>query len=584
VAADVKGSDAHISTSAQRAHSTIPYSHVVKEATAIKTIAHIRTELVTNKPGPTTPINPNRLLEHLQHISYDLEKTQYLVNGFTYGFRIQHQGIVSGPTPVNDPSISQHFEIALQKINKELSAGRMKGPYSSPPFKHFRISPIKLVEKSTPGSYRLIHNLSWPYDDTSINANIPDPSKTVKYANINTAIQLIMQFPKPSVTRKTDIAHAFKIIPIHPSDHHKLGMKLGEDYYYDVTLPQGCSSACQIFEEFSTALQAIYDFNAQTGLSTHYLDDFFFVDPSPSISASNELLFDTICTDIGVPQAPDKKTTASFLTEFLGLLLDSENWRVSLPQSKLTLYTDNALTLTRSKKVTQKQLQSIIGKLSFATSAVPARPFLRRLIDKIYSVRQPHHFIKITRSMLSDLETWLYFLRNHNGVTYFRSLQILPGDHFHMTADASKQGYGATFGPHWVQEAFPTYWQELLTNKKIGITTLELYPVHVMIGTFGHRIKNSSVLFHSDNTGVVKIINKQSSPNKTIMSIVRPMVLHLMTHNIQLRSIHIPGKENTICDMISRFNITPSILQEHGMDAVPTQIPRQLQSKHFVTK
>jgi hypothetical protein len=51
------------------------------------------------------------------------------------------------------------------------------------------------------------------------------------------AIKLVMQKPKDSVTRKTYIKDALKIIPVHPDEYHKLGLKFGGKYYYDVTLP-----------------------------------------------------------------------------------------------------------------------------------------------------------------------------------------------------------------------------------------------------------------------------------------------------------------------------------------------------------
>jgi hypothetical protein len=314
------------------------------------------------------------------------------------------------------------------------------------------------------------------------------------------------------------------------------------------------------------------------------LDDYFFVDSDVQTSLANGKVFDSICTDIGIPQAPDKKTFPSHETEFLGILLDSRRWIASLPISKVIIYASHIQNLITLRKTTQTNLQSVIGKLSFATSAVPARPFLRRLIDKIHTVRRPYHYIKITNDMVCDLQTWLYFLANYNGITYFRSLKILPDTHLNMLSDASKQGYGATFGSHWIQERYPQHWQQLFDDKKIGITTLELYPVLAIVTMFAHRIKNSHILFHSDNEGVVYIINKQSSRNKIIMNIIRPLVLVLMNNNIMLRSKHIPGKNNILCDAISRFKQTPTILQSYGMDPAPTPIPPQLLSANFALR
>ena len=534
---------------------------------------------------PVTPIRPAALKRHLDTIGYDKSITKYLVDGFTHGFRLEHNSPVTPTEPENDISITIHSHVAQQKIENEVKAGRMKGPYINPPLPNFHVSPIKLREKTVKGTFRMIHNLSWPYDDTSINSQIPDDSKSVKYSNVNKAIKLVMRFPKGSYTRKTDIKSAFKLIPIHPDDHNKLGIKFNGKYYYDTTLPMGAGSSCKIFEVFATALQAIYDYYADFGgLSTHYLDDFFFVDRNFKASAHNAKIFDSICSDIGVPQAPEKRTTPSHATEFLGIMLNSQKWSASLPKEKLLRYTEDLQQFTKLTKVKQNDLQSIVGKLSFASAVVPARAFLRRLISYIHTVKSPFTLIKLKPEVQKDVHTWLEFLSKYNGVTFFRSLRALPFHHLDMGSDASGRGYGAVFGCNWIQEEFPQHWQKIFQKNHIGSTTLELYPVLVMIGTFGPYLRNSSILFHSDNQGVVDIVNKQSSPYPIIMTMVRKLVLYTVEYNINLRSEHIKGDKNVICDLISRFKATPEVLLAHGMNPTPTQIPIDLRSANFALK
>ena len=169
-----------------------------------------------------------------------------------------------------------------------------------------------------------------------------------------------------------------------------------------------------------------------------------------------------------------------------------------------------------SKQMTLLAVQSLVGKLSFASTVIPARAFLRRLIDKMRGVTNPWYLIRVTQEMVQDLQTWLDFMSQYNGVTFFRALNIIPDNHLNMGAYASKAGYGATFGKYWVQERYKGDWVKMFEKGHIGITTLELYPILVLIGMFGHRIKNSTVVFHSDNDGVEKILNKQSSTDKTL--------------------------------------------------------------------
>ena len=45
-------------------------------------------------------------------------------------------------------------EITQQTIDKEVSEGRVVGPFSYPPLPNLRISPLGLVEKKQPGEYK----------------------------------------------------------------------------------------------------------------------------------------------------------------------------------------------------------------------------------------------------------------------------------------------------------------------------------------------------------------------------------------------------------------------------------------------
>ena len=81
--------------------------------------------------------------------------------------------------------------------------------------------------------------------------------------------------------------------------------------------------------------------------------------------------------------------------------------------------------------------------------------------------------------------------------------------------------------------------------------------------------------------GVVHILNKQSSKCPYIMQLLRPLILILLQYNIQLKSQHIPGIENVLCDAISRWQVTPSLLQQYGAHPDPTPLPQELVPANF---
>lgn len=72
------------------------------------------------------------------------------------------------------------------KIDKEIEAKRVSGPFLSSPFPNFQVSPLGLAPK------RLIHHLSYP-EGGSINSDIPKEMTTVSYQSIDTAVALIKQ-------------------------------------------------------------------------------------------------------------------------------------------------------------------------------------------------------------------------------------------------------------------------------------------------------------------------------------------------------------------------------------------------------
>lgn len=86
--------------------------------------------------------------------------------------------------------------------------------------------------------------------------------------------KILKTLPPGSFMAKTDIESAFRILPVHPDDFSLLGFKWEDAYYYDTFLPMGCSSSCQIFETYSTALQWVAQNKLGCSQVFHILDVF----------------------------------------------------------------------------------------------------------------------------------------------------------------------------------------------------------------------------------------------------------------------------------------------------------------------
>lgn len=200
---------------------------------------------------------------------------QYLIDGFSQGFDL---GCISCPKSRscdNHPSTRKHLEHVQQKLQHEIQLGCIQGPFEKPPFPDLVCSPLGVVPKSSPGKFRLIHDLSFPFQD-SVNSHIPDESAKVQYDTIQSVLELVKRFGKGCLMAKTDIEDAFRIIPLHPNCYKLLGICWEGVFYYDRCLPMGAKSSCRIFETFSCALQWVMCKIFQARGMSHMIEDFFF--------------------------------------------------------------------------------------------------------------------------------------------------------------------------------------------------------------------------------------------------------------------------------------------------------------------
>ena len=138
-------------------------------------------------------------------------------------------------------------------------------------------------------------------EGSSVNDRIPKELSSVHYDTIDDAIKKITSLGARCFLAKTDIKSAFCIIPLHPQDIDLLGLEWEGKFYFDRCLPMGCSSSCNIFETFSTALKRIASTKLQASAVMHILDEFLFLAPSRDQCHRDLDNFIKLCSDVGVP-------------------------------------------------------------------------------------------------------------------------------------------------------------------------------------------------------------------------------------------------------------------------------------------
>lgn len=94
-----------------------------------------------------TPINCSVLKTCLS--SYpDKEAATELENGFCYGFKLKYTGSRQSSMSHNLKSALEYPQVIQEKVLKEVSLGRIFGPFKTPPLANLKISPIGVVPKA----------------------------------------------------------------------------------------------------------------------------------------------------------------------------------------------------------------------------------------------------------------------------------------------------------------------------------------------------------------------------------------------------------------------------------------------------
>lgn len=151
-----------------------------------------------------------------------------------------------------------------------------------------------------------------------------------------------------------------------------------------------------------------------------------------------------------------------------------------LPRDKVIRCASLLSDYLKRNKVTLRELQL----LNFACSMVlPGHAFLRRLIDLTIGIACPQHFIRLTRAVKSDMRTWLAFLSNFNGSSFFLNQNWITNPSLHLNTDASGSfNYGAFFRDQWFYGPWLDSW------KSFNIAALEFYPIVLSVIVWGPLI------------------------------------------------------------------------------------------------
>ena len=215
-----------------------------------------------------TLVKPDRLEALLQgHLVHKV------LTGFCQGFQLKYKGPRQGRIHRNLNSAFQHPKLLQQHLDKEITAGRMLGPFKKIPLPNLICSPMGMVPKKDSAKMRMITHLNYPHGN-SINSYMDPQDTSTSYQSFNQALVIVAKYGCGVYMSKGNIESAFRIIPIAPEDWHLLGICFNKRYFVDICLTFRASISCAIFRKVGDLLQWIAQKRAKHPIS-RYLDDFF---------------------------------------------------------------------------------------------------------------------------------------------------------------------------------------------------------------------------------------------------------------------------------------------------------------------
>ena len=227
----------------------------------------------------------------------------------------------------------------------------------------------------------VILNLSHPHG-ASLNDNVDkeylDGSPfSLRFPSIDNIVQHISGSDTEILLSKIDVSRAFRNLRVDPADAIKF-IKWKDHYYLDLEVAFGWIHGFSSFQLVADVIRYIMN---QKGFQVFaYIDDFILVNPKHKAREAFDTLYNLL-TELGLPMNEDKTVPPSSKLTYLGINIDIPNNTLSIDSDKVQAIHDVCANMITKKFITERQMQSLLGKLLYLHKCVkPARIFVNCIL------------------------------------------------------------------------------------------------------------------------------------------------------------------------------------------------------------
>lgn len=527
---------------------------------------------ISQSPLEDTPSPLNRQAWSTLLSQYPGDLPETIDNILQYGALTGYAGPFRYSISKNLKSVSLNTPVITDKITTDLKLRRIQEVQPQPPGP-FISSPLGLVPKPN-NKWRPIQHLSYPPGE-SVNDSIHEEAAYFKYVAFERVLDMVLKAGRNCIMLKRDMKDAFRMIPIAPQHQWLMGFNWQGKFYVERVFSFGLRTAPVIFNLFAEGWEWIVRSYLYWLLIEHYLDDTMAAFPATSKHRLTQFKKDysLLCKILGILENHDKDEEGT-LIKFLGRLVDSTIFTVSIPQDKVNKVIFLTTEALKRGSMTLHKAQQLAGLLSFCSSAVQLGfVFCRRLWSFIASFKPSWHKSlrkRIPASVQEDLQWWHSLFPTFNGVRFFddSNRPII-----HLFSDASVLGMGAFYFDD--VDNITCKWQEHIArlpaaqalaiplpkrnfNGSFDINIFEITAILRAFEAWSDKWSAKRVFIHTDSStaqlGLIKQSLRADSQNEPL----RQLLLLAAQRDIKIEPRHIRGEDNGLADALSR-NLQHSI-------------------------
>ena len=383
-----------------------------------------------------------------------------------------------------------------------------------------------MVKKKPNGAARVILNLSAPAG-MSVNEGITAEEFPAVMSSTEAWLRVLRKAGRGCWISKTDWASAYKQIPVRREDTNLQWFEWAGKFFKELCLIFESASSAGIFDD---AAKVVLDLVCRLAgfpgdMICQHLDDICAAAAVKGVLDEFDNTFSAVAQELGVKLAPrddhDKTFAPCKKGVVFGVEYDTENWTWRLPEEKKARIIVAIREVKRSTTVTDKQAQSLAGKLINIRPLIPAGKYNVDRIMALLAVSSKNKVVEVDDYCRRQLEFWELALLACNGRLSIPDPDIvLPPwavdiytDAAGGTLDSPGRGSGGICGGEWFY--IPWSWRVnsgswRVEGKKVGrkLSALELIGPLAALVAFPRLCMRKPVKIWVDNAGSVRIWSK----------------------------------------------------------------------------